>query len=220
MFEADVNYLQDKSVLQITLFYFCLSTSDGPRKVLQASPVSSNYSPGLGTLSQNNLLDHFLLWRRIETPTAMTHVFSRAHGLEVLAGAGEICWKTAGKPSPVTRALGADPTHGVRAAQELRSASPGCQSGSGWGSRKVPWLPVMAVALCWSTEARFKKGLSSCLAISAGMEIWAKISERTIHGTSTCLEQAIACHLQGMTKSHCAVFISSRCQQSILVDLE
>lgn len=92
---------------------------DGPRKVLQASPVSSNYSPGLGTLSQNNLLDHFLLWRQIETPMAMTHVFSQAHGLEVLAGAGEICWKTRGKSSLVTHGLGTDPTHVVPVAQEL-----------------------------------------------------------------------------------------------------
>lgn len=43
MLEADVSYLQDKSVLQVTLLYFCLSTSDGPTEEPQASPVSSNY---------------------------------------------------------------------------------------------------------------------------------------------------------------------------------
>lgn len=40
------------------------------------------------------------------------------------------------------------------------------------------------------------------------VKIWVKIAERTIHGASTCLEQAITYHLQRMTKSHCVVFIS------------
>lgn len=68
MLEADVSYLQDKSVLQVTLLYFCLSTSDGPTEEPQASPVSSNYSLGAATLPQNNLSDHFLLLRQTELP--------------------------------------------------------------------------------------------------------------------------------------------------------
>lgn len=153
MFEPDVHYLRDKSVLQITLFYFWLSTSDGPRKVPQASPVSSNYSPVPGTFSQINLLDHFLLLRQTEIP---------GHDPAPLPGtwAEGACWalgKSAERQQGNLpwRWWGAQRSHGCS------SMFLGCQSGSGWGSRRTSWLPTASIAVTsnWGAEAHLKRQL-------------------------------------------------------------
>lgn len=224
MFEADVHHLRDKSVLQITLFYFCLSTSDGPRKVPQASPVSSNYSPGPGTLSQNNLLDRFLLLRRTEIPWPWPMCSPKHVSWRWWLGTGEVCRETAGKSSLVGGGVGTGPIRLVPVAQEL-------PLNLSWVSkwqwvRKLKDVKAVAIAVIshWRREAHFEKGQSNCVAISARVQLGVNLGKNSRRNNSRCQHIPRASHNAQMMMKSCVsgqlCYISNWSQQSVLADLE